>query len=247
MSDDTRRPVGTAVIWSSLLEVTDELEQLTGRTVLDVLDVGGGTGGFAVPLAERGHEVTVVDPNPNALATLDHRAADAGVARRVRAVQGEAADLTDIVGQGSADLVICHGVLEVADEPLQAVHGLRAVLRPRGIVSVLVAQRYAAVLSRAAAGHLDDALEVLLSAEGRWHASDPLPRRYDEATITGLLAEAGLAVRSVHGVRIFTEVVPSNVVDEPATVRVLRDLETAAAANEALRSIAGQLHVLASL
>ena len=35
---------------------------------LRVLDLGGGTGGTAVPLAAAGHDVTVVDPSPDALA-----------------------------------------------------------------------------------------------------------------------------------------------------------------------------------
>ena len=44
----------------------------TGRDQLDVLDAGGGTGGFAVPLAELGHRVTVVDASPDSLLSLIH-------------------------------------------------------------------------------------------------------------------------------------------------------------------------------
>ncbi|MGA9311347.1 MAG: methyltransferase domain-containing protein, partial [Pseudonocardiaceae bacterium] len=53
-----------------------------------VLDVGGGSGVWAVPLARSGCLVTVVEPSPNALATLHRRAADAGVQQLVSAVQG---------------------------------------------------------------------------------------------------------------------------------------------------------------
>ena len=53
-----------------------------GRRAGDVLDIGGGTGGFAVRVAELGHRVTVVDPSPDALAALDRRAAESGVADR---------------------------------------------------------------------------------------------------------------------------------------------------------------------
>ena len=78
---------GTAVAGCSL-------ERRRGRPTRSTsLDVGGGTGGFAVPLAELGHRVTVVDPSPDALAALQRRAAEAGVADRVRAVQGDAAGL----------------------------------------------------------------------------------------------------------------------------------------------------------
>src|SRR3954454_16482582 len=48
-----------------------------------VLDVGGGSGVWAVPLARAGCLVTVVDPSPNALATLHRRATEAGVQESV--------------------------------------------------------------------------------------------------------------------------------------------------------------------
>ena len=60
-----------------------------GATSLTVLDLGGGSGGSAVPLAQLGHRVTVVDASADALATLQRRAAEAGVAALVTAVQGD--------------------------------------------------------------------------------------------------------------------------------------------------------------
>src|SRR5262245_29829155 len=83
--------VRTAVVWDVLRAALDERAATSGRAALDVVDAGGGTGGFAVPLAELGHRVTVVDPSPDALAALERRAAESGVA--VRSVQGEADDL----------------------------------------------------------------------------------------------------------------------------------------------------------
>ncbi|TWH65687.1 methyltransferase family protein [Micromonospora olivasterospora] len=103
----------TAVIWSVLRA---ELERRADDE-LTVLDVGGGTGGFAVPLARAGHRVTVVDASPDALAALTRRAAEAGVADRVRALQGDGDALAGLVGPASADLVLCHSVLEVVDDP----------------------------------------------------------------------------------------------------------------------------------
>ena len=61
-----------------------------------VLDVGGGSGVWAVPLAAAGCLVTVVDPSPNALATLQRRAVEAGVADHVTAVQGDSDALSEL-------------------------------------------------------------------------------------------------------------------------------------------------------
>ncbi|RQW85595.1 SAM-dependent methyltransferase, partial [Micromonospora globispora] len=141
----------TAVIWAVL---RDELARRTGER-LTVLDIGGGTGGFAVPLAEAGHWVTVVDASPDALAALTRRAAEAGVADRVRAVQGDGDALAGLVEPASVDLVLCHSVLEVVDEPASVMSALVGALRRGGAASILVAGRAAAVLSRAMHGHLD--------------------------------------------------------------------------------------------
>jgi S-adenosylmethionine-dependent methyltransferase len=164
----TRGSVRTAVVWRGVRSVLTELASETGREELDVLDAGGGTGGFSVPLAELGHRVTVVDASPDSLAALERRAADAGVTERVRSVQGDAASLLDVVSGSSFDLVLLHSVLEVVDDPAAALAGVSAALRPRGAVSVVAANRLAAVLHRAASGRFDEALHALRDPHGRY-------------------------------------------------------------------------------
>src|SRR5690606_4964609 len=80
-----RRSVRTAVTWRYLDAALSRRSAETGRASLDVVDAGGGTGGFAVPIAEAGHRVVVVDPSPDALAALERRAGEAGVTDRVTA------------------------------------------------------------------------------------------------------------------------------------------------------------------
>ncbi|MEV4258806.1 methyltransferase domain-containing protein, partial [Spirillospora sp. NPDC049652] len=170
-----------AVLWDVLREV---LARVSGQGPCDVVDVGGGTGGFAVPLAELGHRVTVVDASPDALAALERRAAEAGVS--VRALQGDAVDLPQVLGESSADLVLCHSVLEFVDDPAAAMHALTRIVRPGGAVSVLVAGQVAAALHRAAAGRFDDARRVLEDPDGRWGEHDRMPRRFTRETLTEL-------------------------------------------------------------
>ena len=62
---------------------------------------------------------------------------------------------------GSADVVLCHGVLEVVDDPAAALATIAEVLRPGGVLSLLVAQRHAAVVARAMAGHFEQARAIL--------------------------------------------------------------------------------------
>src|SRR3954462_5894752 len=50
-----------------------------------VLDVGGATGAYALPLAERGYQVTLVDPVPGQVERAQERATLAGLADRIGA------------------------------------------------------------------------------------------------------------------------------------------------------------------
>lgn len=240
----TRASLRTAVVWNVL---QDALAGTGGAGPLAVLDAGGGTGGFAVPLAGLGHTVTVVDPSPDSLAALERRAAEAGVSDRITAVQGDAAGLLDVVAPGGFDAVLCHSVLEVVDDPAAAVDAVARALRPGGIASVLAANRVAAVFHRAVAGRLADARRLLEDPHGHGGPGDPLARRFTLDDLVALVTAAGLRPGAAHGVRVFADGVPETLLDtEPAAVDDLAALETAVAELPAYRDVATQLHLLAT-
>ena len=159
--DDAR----TAVIREVLRAVVTGLVADTGRSRLDIVDAGGGTGGSAVPLAGQGHMVTVIDPSPDSLAAAQRRAAEMNV--QLRAVQGDVGDLAAVIGEQGADLVLCHSVLEYVDSPAAAMTTVASVLRPGGAVSVLATSAVAAVIHRALAGRFDEARRLLAAVGGR--------------------------------------------------------------------------------
>jgi S-adenosylmethionine-dependent methyltransferase len=239
---------GTPVVRDVLQAVVSALVAETGRAQLDVVDAGGGTGGFAVPLASQGHTVTVVDPSPDSLAAAQRRAAEAGVP--LRAVQGDAADLAAVTGEKNADLVLCHSVLEYVDSPPAAMAAIASVLRPGGAVSVLVASAVGAVIHRALAGRFDDARRLLtgIGAGSGPAAASPVftrTRRFTLAGVTGLIEEAGLRPGGALGVRVFTDLVPRVVADaDPGAAEALQALEQAVSVHPAFHDYAAQFHVL---
>jgi SAM-dependent methyltransferase len=234
---DRRAAPRTAVVW----DVLDPL--LGGQGPLDVLDIGGGTGGSAVRVAGRGHRVAVVDPSPDALASLDRRAREEGV--EVAGRQGDLSDLLDVVAPGSADLVLCHGVLEVVDDPAAAVAIIRQVLRPGGHLSLLVAQHHAAVVARAMAGHFAQA-SALLDDAGAPSGHGRTGRRFTHDDARALLRDGGFEVVSVHGVRVFADLVPGSLLDlEPGATGALVELERAVSERPEYLPLATQLHLLA--
>jgi S-adenosylmethionine-dependent methyltransferase len=240
-----RTSARTAVVWEVLRDALDQLAP--GGAPIDIVDAGGGSGGFAVPLAELGHRVVVVDPSPDSLAALERRAAEAGVETRVRAIQGDAAGLLDVVDAGSADFVLCHSVLEVVDDPADALAAVAAVLRPGGLASILVANRVAAVLARVAAGRLGEARRLLDDPAGSSGETDPLVRRFGLDELSAAVVGVGLQPRLAHGVRVFADLVPPALVDgDPDADRELLALEHAAARRPDYLAVATQLHLLAA-
>lgn len=76
-----------------------------------VLDVGGGAGRFALPLATRAKHVTVIEPSEEAVGMLQERAAEAGLSNITAASERwEDADVE------AADLVLCSLVLHHVPE-----------------------------------------------------------------------------------------------------------------------------------
>lgn len=222
------------LVVNRLADALRESPRAGGRPPL-LLDCGGGSGTYAVPLAKLGADVTVVDISADALATLSRRAGEAGVADLVHPVQGDAEALDELVPAGSFDLVMAHGILEAVDDAPTAFAGIAAAVRPGGLVSVLVGNPVAAVLARALAGEPTAALAELRE----------LDRRVGPDTVRRLCADAGLIVETRRGVGVFSDLVPGAALDAPGALDDLDELDSAAADRAPFADIAARVHLLA--
>ena len=66
---------------------------------------------------------------------------------------------------------------------------------------------------------------VMDRPDGRWGDADQMPRRFDRAGVTALLDTAGLTTTRAHGIRLFSDLVPSALVDSDADRAAMLDLE----------------------
>ncbi len=234
-------PARTAAVWAALDPVVG------AGTPLRVLDVGGGSGMFAVPLARLGHDVTVVDPSADALSTLSRRAATAGVGSRVRGLQGDGDLLHEVLptagGPESYDLALCHFVLEVVDDPAVTLREMVGALRPGGQVSVATANLAGAVLARALSGHPVEALALATDRDPAPGRTRPDRRRFDPAGLLALVEGAGLSAGRWRGVAVVADLLDAASGADPAAVRAL---ELALAETSPYRDVATGLHVLAA-
>jgi SAM-dependent methyltransferase len=235
-------PARSAAVWAAL-------DPLVGTSPpLRVLDVGGGSGMFAVPLARLGHDVTVVDPSADALATLGRRADTDGVGNRVRGVQGDGDLLHEVLPaaddeSAGYDLALCHYVLEVVDDPAVTLREIARVLRLGGQVSLATANRAGAVLARAVAGHPVEALALLEDRDPAPGRARPARRRFAPDDLLALVEGAGLRPGTWRGVSVVADLLESTSGADPQAVRAL---ELALAEASPYRDIATGLHVLAT-
>jgi ubiquinone/menaquinone biosynthesis C-methylase UbiE len=132
------------------------LDRLLPAPPARLLDVGGGPGTYAAPLARRGYRVHLVDPVPLHVEQA-RQAASSDPAAAFTAVAGDARRLSE-PGQ-SQDAVMLFGPLYHLTDGAhrqQALGEARRVLRPGGRLLVMAVCRFASLLDGLYRGWLDD-------------------------------------------------------------------------------------------
>jgi ubiquinone/menaquinone biosynthesis C-methylase UbiE len=133
------------------LRTWDVLTRVLPSAPAQVLDVGGGMGVYAVPLAAAGYEVHLVDPVPSHVA----QASEAGVTASV----GDARALSQ--ADASADAVLLLGPLYHLvdrDERVRAWREAARVVRPGGVVVAATISRFASLFDGFVKGFYADPL-----------------------------------------------------------------------------------------
>jgi ubiquinone/menaquinone biosynthesis C-methylase UbiE len=120
-----------------------------------VLDVGGGAGAYALPLAAEGYEVHLVDPMQLHIEQATAASAAQPQAPLASVQQGDARDLP--FADACADAVLMLGPLyhltDAADRT-RALREARRVLRPGGVLAAVAITRFASTLDGVAQGFL---------------------------------------------------------------------------------------------
>lgn len=122
-----------------------------------ILDAGGGTAFYSIPLAAQGHEVVILDLSKKMLEIAESKAKRLGVIDRVKLQLG---DLENIKQPNeSFNVVLCHLSLCYADSPSGALAEFSRVLRRDGILSLIVENKMYFSISEAFKGNITEAIE----------------------------------------------------------------------------------------
>jgi S-adenosylmethionine-dependent methyltransferase len=235
----TNTPLGQLRQELTLRYLAQHLCELPPR--LTVLDAGGGTGGYALPLAQQGHQVYLLDFSAQMLAVARQKAErlDPATLGRLTFCHAPVDDIPGLFAPDHFDLILCHTLLEYASEPWEVLGTLIAVLKPGGLLSLLAVNPYAAPLRWAVAK--GDLVKARLALHDRLFSADlfGLPRRtWPSETIREALIGRGIDVVAEYGVRILADYVAGEVLVDPESYARLLDLERAASALDPYRQIA---------
>lgn len=171
-----------------------------------VVDVGGGAGHQALPLARDGYTVTIVDPS----ATMLERAAELlatepdEVQARVTLVQADGRDAPEALGGQRFAVVCCHGVIMYLDDPGPLITALAALADDGGVVSIAANNQRCLAVRPALAGKWSEALAAF-DSDRQINGLDVDTRADTVEGLSGLLAGRGVDAVAWYGVRLFTD------------------------------------------
>jgi S-adenosylmethionine-dependent methyltransferase len=168
---------------------------------LQILDMGGGNGREALPLAALGHTVTLVDFSTEMLADARRNAEAAGLAERLVTHEAAISALPGLFAPSSFDVVLCHNVLQYVDDPATALADLAALARPGGLLSVIAPNRYGEpYLSAMLRLDPQEALDHLDATTVVARLFDVPVQRFTGEEMIGLLADAGCNLAGHYGI-----------------------------------------------
>ncbi len=170
-----------------------------------LVDVGGGGGQQAIPLARRGYEVVLLDPTEGMLerAAAALRAEPPEVRARVALVRGRGEEAARLVGSGF-DGVLCHGVLMYLADARPLLASLAGLVRPGGLVSVVTKNARTMATRPALEGRWSEALAAFDSVSevnglGAFTRGDYLEE------LTEQMERLGVEQIAWYGVRLFID------------------------------------------
>jgi len=197
---------------------------------LRALDAGGGTGSYAVELAELGYHVCLLDFSAEMLALARERilSHDPDLLELIYFRQGDVEEIDGLFPAGYFDLILCHTLLEYLAQPLEVAGALATALGAEGLVSFVLTNPEADALRIALTRH--DPKEAHLALEGSSSAAHlfGLSRRIiPPKEVAEKLGQLGMVKVADYGVRVVADYLPPEKLADPQFYGELFELEKA--------------------
>lgn len=166
-------------------------------SALQILDIGGGSGHFALICKAYGHQVTLVDNSPTMLDTARSRFANREKDRgSILCVEHDFLS-ANYCPQRKFDLVLMHGSAEWMEDPEKAIEKAISLVADGGFFSLLIFNRDRKILKQGINGGLLSSAMI-----GKKKKLTP-PGARSPYQVEQYLQRMGGVIRMISGIRIF--------------------------------------------
>lgn len=230
-----------AVTWHNLKAF---LPRLSGRKVLDI---GGGTGLWALKLAKSGYEVTCADLSQKMLEVGRRKAERLGFGSRITFLKQDICDLSSFA-QDSFDLVLAQGdPLSYCADARQAVKEVHRVLKPKGFFIASVDNKFGGMRVFVSQGAIDELEQFARTGRTNWFTKDE-EEQYPITYFTPdglrkLLANSGFEILALIGKVVLPLSSTSEILKDKRMFDRLLKLELKLHSEETLLGSAGHLEI----
>ena len=240
-----------AVVWHNLKKY------LPSNMASKILDIGGGTGLWALKLAKSGYKVTLSDISHKMLDVGRQKAETMGLSARLEFIKADICDLSAFTNE-AFDLVIAQGdPLSYCDNSKQAMKELYRVLKPAGILIASVDNKLSGMKLFIRQGLVDEFETFTRTGQSKWFTRDEAEQYpitfFTPDELRVLLSHSGFEVLSLIGKMVLPlgEVydaqkrqTDSSILKDPKTFDRLLKLELKFHATEALLGGASHLEIV---
>ncbi len=233
------------IVWHQLSSI---MAKAWGLDVapLKILDIGCGTGELALRLAAQGHAVTLLDSVGEMLDLAKDKGQGITPPPPIAPcfLLGSLEQASDLLEQKTFDLLLCHTVVEYLPNPENALIPLRSLLNAGGFLSLVTLNGWQEPLRLAVRDRKFDEARRALSGEGAKDSLFGIPRKgmvLDEFCTE--LEALGIEVVGHEGILVFSDYLPSGVLEDPSSFPTLLRLEVEAGGRSPLKQVARYLHL----
>jgi ubiquinone/menaquinone biosynthesis C-methylase UbiE len=211
-----------------------------------ILDAGGGTGEWAIRLAEQGYHVILADISKGMLRQARLKIEE----KNIQNVELERVNIEDMscFSDEQFDMVLVQGdPLSYCDDAEKAVQELYRVLKPKCSCIASVDSMYYRVLSFVRLNRLDELPTLFKTGIASFPMGFSI-RHFTPASLRTLFEDAGFEVMKVLGKPVFLSVVPrktaNDLLKNEKTFEKILELELQYCDDESLIGFAGHLEIV---
>ena len=201
---------------------------------LPILDLGGGTGVWAISVAQEGYDVLLTDASPGFLARAEEKIDALGLAHKVTILQVDMDDLSRFEDNAFPLALALGDPLSYCRDAERALREIRRITKPGGVLIADVENRYGGIDERRA-GNWHDVRQVLIEGIASWPGLDSQAtiRLFAPSEAENLARSTGWEVLSIYPSDLLSALLDRCVTDRDRLKEV--DLATLVAIEEHLR------------